>query len=220
MSNINIVFQEKSKQNILINAKSNISFSELVQLFYKKTCASKKDRINKKFFCQGKEISLEEKKLLCELGMKDYSVVEIKTNENMVTASQGEQGPKWLSKVNFKKTLYYFLPKNDKSESKKLLDEISKKYTKKTQQDKNINNNLNEINQNNNIEIIKEIDVFSTIVKDEIEKEKKENPEKIITPSKAIESPNTSNLFALGVFSSFLFFRKQWDWSYYSKKRW
>lgn len=94
MSNINIVFQEKSKQNILINAKSNISFSELVQLFYKKTCGSKKDRINKKFFCQGKEISLEEKKLLCELGMKDYSVVEIKTNENMVTASQGEQGPK------------------------------------------------------------------------------------------------------------------------------
>lgn len=109
-----------------------------------------------------------------------------------------------MSKVNFKKTLYYFLPNNYKSESKKLLDEISKKYTKKTQQDKNINNNLNEINQNNPIEIIKDIDVFSTIVKDEIEKEKKENPEKIITPSKAIESPNTSNLFALGVFASFL----------------
>ena len=31
------------------------------------------------------------------------------------------------------------------------------------------------------------------------------------TPSKAIESPNTSNLFEVGVFSSFLFFRKQWD---------
>ena len=122
----------------------------------------------------------------------------------MVTASQGGQEAKGLSKVNFQKTLYYFLPKNYKLEYKNLLNEISKKYAKKPQQDKNKNKNLNEINQNNSIEIIKDIDVFSTIIKDEIEREKKENPEKIITPSKAIESPDTSNLFALGVFASFL----------------
>ena len=121
----------------------------------------------------------------------------------MVTASQGGQEAKGLSKVNFQKTLYYFLPKNYKLESKNLLNEISKKYAKKPQQDKNKNKNLNEI-KNNSIEIIKDLDVFSTIIKDEIEREKKENPEKIITPSKAIESPDTSNLFALGVFASFL----------------
>ena len=61
----------------------------------------------------------------------------------MVTASQGGQEAKGLSKVNFQKTLYYFLPKNYKLESKKLLNEISKKYAKKPQQDKNKNKNLN-----------------------------------------------------------------------------
>ena len=204
MTTINIVFQEKSKQNIILKAKIKMPFSELIQSFYKQICASKKDRLNKKFFFQGNEISQEDRKLLSELGLKDYSVVEIKTNENMITSSQDIQVPKGLSKINFKKTLYYFLPKNYKSESKKIINKISKKYAKKTQKNISINNNINEISQNNSIEVIKDIDIFSTIIKEEIEREKSENPEKIITASKAIESPDTSNLFAMGVFASFL----------------
>ena len=204
MSTVNIIFQEKSKQNIKIPTKLNIPFSELIQSFYKQICASKKDKINKKFFFKGNEIHKDEKKVLSELGITDFSVIEIKCNENYITDSQLEKEAKGLSKINFQKTLYYFLPKNYKLESKKIINEISKKYSKKESKTININKDNTEKKYNNSIELIKDIDVFSTIIQDEIKREKNENPDKIITVSKAVESPNTSNLFAIGVFAAFL----------------
>ena len=82
----NVVFQEKSKQNVIIQGKPKMSASELIHIYYKKVCASKKEKMTKKLFFQGKEISPEEGTLLSELGMKDYSVVEIRTSEQMTTA--------------------------------------------------------------------------------------------------------------------------------------
>ena len=83
---INIVFQEKGKQNVIIQGKPKMAVSELIHVYYKKVCASKKDKMTKKFFFQGNEVSSEEGTLLSELGMKDYSVLEIRTTEQMTSA--------------------------------------------------------------------------------------------------------------------------------------
>ena len=83
---INIVFQEKGKQNVIIQGKPKMAVSELIHVYYKKVCASKKDKMTKKFIFQGNEVSPEEGTLLSELGMKDYSVLEIKTTEQMTSA--------------------------------------------------------------------------------------------------------------------------------------
>ena len=83
---INIVFQEKGKQNVIIQGKPKMAVSELIHVYYKKVCASKKDKMTKKFVFQGNEVSPEEGTLLSELGMKDYSVLEIRTTEQMTSA--------------------------------------------------------------------------------------------------------------------------------------
>ena len=82
----NVVFQEKTKANVMIQGKKGMSASELIHVYYKKVCASKKEKMTKKFFFNGREISPEEGTLIGELGMKDYSVVEIRTTEQMTTA--------------------------------------------------------------------------------------------------------------------------------------
>ena len=83
---INIVFQEKGKQNVIVQGKQKMPFSELIQIYYKKICASKKDKMTKKYVFQGNELSPEEGTLLTELGIKDYSVVEVNSTEPMTSA--------------------------------------------------------------------------------------------------------------------------------------
>ena len=87
MSTINIVFQEKGKKNVIIKGKTNMSFSELIQGYYKNICASKKDKMTKLFFIKGTEHSPEETSTLNELGLHDYSEIEIKSTEKAVTGS-------------------------------------------------------------------------------------------------------------------------------------
>ena len=83
---INIVFQETTKPNVIIQAKPKMSVSELIHIYYKKVCASKKEKMTKKFEFQGSEISPDEGTLLSELGMKDYSSIQIRTKEAMTSA--------------------------------------------------------------------------------------------------------------------------------------
>ena len=87
MSNIKIVFQEKGKNNEIILGKPKMSFSELIQLYYKKICASKKDKMSKIFLIKGTEHSPDESSTLAELDMHDMSQVEIQSTEKAVTGS-------------------------------------------------------------------------------------------------------------------------------------
>ena len=87
MSTIKIVFQEKGKNNEIILGKPKMAFSELVQLYYKKICASKKDKMTKIFLIKGTEHSPEESSTLAELDMHDMAQVEIQSTEKAVTGS-------------------------------------------------------------------------------------------------------------------------------------
>lgn len=81
MSNINIVFQEKGKSDKIIKGKTNMTFSELIQSYFKNICASKKERMTKIFVFKGNEHSPEESLTLNELGLHDYSVIEVQSSE-------------------------------------------------------------------------------------------------------------------------------------------
>ena len=91
MSSINIVFQEKGKGNLIMKGKSNMPFSELIQTYYKKICASKKEKMTKLFVIKGTEHSPEESTTLSELGLRDYSEIEIQSTEKTVTAPREDQ---------------------------------------------------------------------------------------------------------------------------------
>ena len=86
---INIVFQEKGKNNVMINSKGQTPFSELIQSYYRKICASKRDKMTKLFVIKGTEHSPEESTTLSELGLRDYSVVDIQSTEKAVTETTG-----------------------------------------------------------------------------------------------------------------------------------
>ncbi len=85
MSTIKIVFQEKGKKNEMINANQNMTFSELIQKYYKQICASKKDKMTKLFLFQGSEKSPEDTTKLSEMGLKDLSQIEIQSTEKAQT---------------------------------------------------------------------------------------------------------------------------------------
>ena len=59
-------------------------FSELVNLYYKNICASKKDKLTKIFHFKGKETSPEDSQKLSELGLKDFGEIDIGSNEKAV----------------------------------------------------------------------------------------------------------------------------------------
>ena len=85
MSTINIVFQEKGKNNIIIKGKTSMPFSELIQAYYKNICASKKDKMTKLFVIKGSEVSPDDSQTLSEHGLHDYSQVEIQSTEKAAT---------------------------------------------------------------------------------------------------------------------------------------
>ena len=87
MSTINIVFQEKGNKNVIIKGKINNTFSELIQSYYKNICASKKEKMTKIFVFNGSEHSPEESSTLNELGLHDYSVIVVQSNEKNVIVS-------------------------------------------------------------------------------------------------------------------------------------
>ena len=95
------------------------------------------------------------------------------------------------------KAFYNFLPKDYKSKKEEIKKEIYAKYIL----DSTKNNTKN--NQNL-LENIKDIINFSNIMKEEIEEEKKQNPKKFIEVEEAIKYPNSSSLYAIGVFASYL----------------
>ena len=88
----NIVFQQKSKANVIIPGTAKMAVSELIQKYYKKVCASKKEKMLMKFSFNGNELSPDEGTLLKDVGMKDYSSVQITLDEPMTT--QPYQVPK------------------------------------------------------------------------------------------------------------------------------
>ena len=94
MSTINIVFQEKGKQNVIIKGKTNMTFSELIQAYFKFICASKRDKMTKLFVVKGSQLSTEESQTLNELGLHDYSEVEIQSTEKAVTGTSEKPKPK------------------------------------------------------------------------------------------------------------------------------
>ena len=119
MSTINIVFQEKGKNNKIIKGKTNMTFSELIQSYYKNICASKKDKISKKFVFKGNEYYPEECTALNELGLHDYSVIEIK----LVTESYKEPPQKKPKEEPQKKEFQEEKPKEEPPQEEKPQEE-------------------------------------------------------------------------------------------------
>ena len=83
---INIIFQQKNKANVQIPGNPKMSVSELITKYYKKVCASKKEKMIMKFNFNGNDLSPEDGSLLKDIGMKDYSSVQITLDEPMTSA--------------------------------------------------------------------------------------------------------------------------------------
>ena len=87
-------------------------FSELIQKYFKNMCVSKKDKLTKIFYVKGKEISPEDSQKLSELGLKDFSEIDI-------GSPQGKEPPevqriKKLGNISEKEVKKEDQPKNNK----------------------------------------------------------------------------------------------------------
>jgi len=109
---INLVFKERRIQNVIIKGNPNMPFSELIQKYFKNMCVSKKDKLTKIFYVKGKEISPEDSQKLSELGLKDFSEIDI-------GSPQGKEPPevqriKKLGNISEKEVKKEDQPKNNK----------------------------------------------------------------------------------------------------------
>ena len=91
---INIVFKEKGKQNVIIKGKPEMPFNELINLYYKNICASKKDKLTKKFVVKGSDVSAEDSQKLKDLGLKDFGEIDVQSTEKAVTFTAKKEEPK------------------------------------------------------------------------------------------------------------------------------
>lgn len=194
MSDIEVIFQQKGEKNISIKIKSNNKFLELINKYYKTKCISKGDRNKIKFMFMSNEIMPSSQKTLKDLGIKNSSNVQVELVEK-IGESYSELQEKKNRIINKEKALYNFIPKDYKSKSEKIKKDISKKYIIDTKK---------EHTPINTIEMIEDINTFSTIIKEEIIKKKKENPEAIVPISEAVNSDEQSSLFAFGILGAFL----------------
>jgi uncharacterized ubiquitin-like protein YukD len=194
MSDIEVIFQQKGEKNISIKIKSNNKFSELINKYYKTKCISKRDRNKIKFMFMNNEIMPSSETTLKDFGIKNSSNIQVELAEK-IGESYSELQEKKNRMINKEKALYNFIPKDYKSKSEKIKKDISKKYIIDTKK---------EHTPINTIEMIEDINTFSTIIKEEIIKKKKENPESIVPISEAVNSDEQSSLFALGILGAFL----------------
>ena len=194
MTAIEVIFQQKEEKNISIKINSNNKFSELINKYYKTKCISKRDRNKIKFMFMKNEIMPSSETTLKDLGIKNSSNIQVKLAEK-IGESYSELQEKKNRMINKEKALYNFIPKDYKSKSEKIKKDISKKY---------IMNIKKEHTPINTIEMIEDINTFSTIIKEEIIKKKKENPEEIVPISEAVNSDEQTSLFALGILGAFL----------------
>ena len=193
MSDIEVIFQQKGEKNVTIKINPNKMISELIDKYFKfKGIISKKDKNKFQFLLNKNEIIFSSKSSLKDLGIKNSSNIQVELAEK-IGDSYSELEEIKKRGYNKNKPLYNFMPKDYKSKSEQIKKEITKKYiTEKKPTPKN------------DIERIKDISTFSIIIKEEITKKKKENPDKIIPISEAVDSPNQSSLFALGILGAFL----------------
>lgn len=201
MSDINVIFQQKGEQNTSVKIKLDSKFSELIKNYFKQKCISQKVKQKLKFYFNKKEIMPSSELLLKDLGIRNSSNINVELCEKIGDSFSEYQEIK-KRKLDKDKALINFLPKDYKSKSEQIKKEIIKKYTSPS------NNNDNKTNKEpdaiSTIEMIQDINNFSTIVKEEIIKKKKEKPETIIPISEAVDSNKKSSLFALGILGSFL----------------
>ena len=96
MTEIKIVFQEKFKQNVIMKLKNTTTAAELINKYFKQSCASKNDKMTKRFEFNGTEISANSGSTLKELGMKDMSSIKVTKDEAMAGAgSHKPPAPKY-----------------------------------------------------------------------------------------------------------------------------
>ena len=190
MSDIEVTFKQKGEKNITIKINPNNKFSELIDKYYRAKCKNLKFMFMKNEIMPSSETSLE------DLGIKNLSKIQVELDENIEDSfSRLEEIKQNIINKNIDKSLYNFLPKDYKSKSEQIKKEISKKYIIDTNK---------EASPENTIEMIKDINTFSTIIKEEIIKKKKENPETIVPISEAVDSSKQTSLFALGILGAFL----------------
>ena len=190
MSDIEVTFKQKGEKNTSIKINPNNKFSELIDKYYRAKCN------NLKFLFMKNEIMPSSEASLGDLGIKNLSNIQVELDEKIEDSFSGlDEIKQNIINKNIYKSLYNFLPKDYKSKSEQIKKEMSKKYI--------IGDNKGS-SPIITAEIIKDINTFSTIIKDEIIKIKKENPETIVPISEAANSTKHSSLFALGILGSFL----------------
>ena len=83
MSEITIIFQEKlGSKNTPIKVNSNTKFSELIRIYYKKECISKKAQEKLKFVFMNKEISSSSEKKV-RISFSALNKIKIKEKEKL-----------------------------------------------------------------------------------------------------------------------------------------
>ena len=187
MSSIKIIFAEKGKNNIIIEAKTETIFSDLINTYFKRACISKKDRPLKKFIFLDKETEIpsSSSQKLEELGIKSLSKIEVKINDKPLEC--------------------YSLLEERKERDR--MEQLKKELLKKEKEMRNPqiirNEKEEEKEKRRNIQInnvLENMCIYGNVLKKEIKEEKLKNPQKFIVKEEALKSEKKDQeLFALAL---------------------
>ena len=184
MSNINIIFQSGAKPT-KINTQSDITFSALVTLYYKKECISKKQQNELKFIFLGKEILSSSTSKLNELGLKDSSNIKVESKRKPRKSFTLREYHQELEREKIKRLKKEMIAR----EKEMRKGNITKEEEKKLQINK----------------VLEDMCIYSNIVKKEIKKEKEENPEKFVKIEEVLKNDEKDiSMFGLALLAKTL----------------
>ena len=189
MSEITIILQEKlGSKNTLIKVKPDTKFSELIKIYYKKEFIPIKIRDKLKYVFMNKEISSSSEKSLIDLGIKDFSKIQIELVEKVKLSFSA------LNVVRIK----------EKEKLEKLKQEILENEKKMRQKNEEIHGEIEKEKQTNNKinRTLEDMCIYGNIIKQEIKEEKQNNPENIVKTEEALNKRETDEeIFVLGLLS-------------------
>ena len=184
MSNINIIFQSGTKPTT-INTQSDITFSALVALYYKKECISKNQQNDLKFIFLGKEILSSSTSKLNELGLKDSSNIKVESKRKPRKSFTLREYHQELEREKIKRLKKEMIAR----EKEMRKGNITKEEEKKLQINK----------------VLEDMCIYSNIVKKEIKKEKEENPEKYVKIEEVLKNDEKDiSMFGLALLAKTL----------------
>ena len=184
MSTIKIIFKNGFK-NTIIDTDPSIIFSDLLALYFKRECISKKQQSELKFFFLKQEILPSSNSKLSDLGFKNMSEINVELRRKPRKSYTLKEYHKELEEARIKRLKKEMLAREEEMRKGNLSQAENRQLKIKR--------------------VLEDMCIYSNIIKKEIKEEKEKNPEKFEKTEEILKNEEKDkSMFALALLAKTL----------------